>query len=262
VGKLSPLEFHLRTQHPRPHRSGNFDESTWLTLEPIRRVDKQGIRLLGDWYWSEDLESLTTGRSGVPRKSLYIRYDRALAARGVLQEIIVVEEDPQGRFHERCRCSIKGEALGELDRPTFLARRRDYVREMVAARGMLQHEYLRIERGTEVLEAQINDELARKRRQKNRKNPPVVASPIYGLRKDEQREDEETRRLREEAYLHFLKAQAAPPPPSVEADPNLLRPTAGAGDQTGDANRANANPSTTLLGGRSGFAADDDNDEV
>lgn len=255
VGRLSPEEYFVRTRRPARHADG-FDEHAWLTTHPIGRVEKKGVRLGHQWYWCEDLMELISGPSGATRKTLYMRYDRALAARGVLREIIIVEQDPQGRFREICRCQSLEEAMRGVDLHHFVAMRHQYLRQMTATRSLLEHEYVRLEAGTDTVEALVNDELARRRRPKHNRDARV-ATPVFGPAKDQAPPSEdERRRMRDHQLAAFLGVDEVDG--GAEAD-------ATSSDLTHGPLGSPANPDAAslqeLLGGRTRFTADDEDDD-
>jgi hypothetical protein len=198
---LSPLTFAAATQQLRTDVDAH-DDLLWLTEASIGAVEKEGIVLDKQWFWDQDLESLTTGRAGMPRRDLRMLYNRADLARGILREIIIGERDAQGRFSELLRCERRDEALQKLDLTTFLARREEYLGHLLASRTLAENDYLAIERGTEAITQRVNAMLARERNQRKGYKAPIAATPIRST-------DEAERRRKDREYDALADALAA-----------------------------------------------------
>jgi hypothetical protein len=274
---LSPLTFAAATQQLRTDVDAH-DDLLWLTEDPIGAVEKEGIVLDKQWFWDQDLESLTTGRAGMPRRNLRMLYNRADLARGILREIVIGERDEQGRFCEILRCERREEALQKLDLPTFLARREEYLQHLLTSRTLAENDYLAIERGTEAITQRVHAMLARERNQRKGSKAPIAAKPIRAAEEAERRRKERERDALTEALIAAggvpgttqnvqdsgedrttstsLTTKSAKGPRrrkstnGQQAEPSVEVTTSGATSQV------KAEPRTTLdsaLGGRTGF---------
>lgn len=192
---LAPVYYHMLTAEPRDDVDVS-DEALWLKEEPLDYIDKQGIRLANQWFFSLRLQEFVSGPKGTPRRNLYIQYNRALLARGVLKEIRVVEKDPQGRTHELFRCRRREEVLDELDVASAIRERNAYVRDLLAKRAIAEDEYLLIQEGTEIFNQRVAEHLARERLRRNDRPEPMPARPIFDEDEAEDQERESKKEYR------------------------------------------------------------------
>lgn len=173
---FSPNEFFELTHAPRLDLDPE-DDDLFLTEEPVKTVHKNGIALGDEIYFHPALLPFVSGPKGAPRPNLVVRYDRALFARGVLDEIRVLEQT-QGGYTEICRCRLRSAALGDIDPDAFLRERHVRERQLTAKVRGARGELLTLERGRQVAADLRAQRAERVRWQKAQKWAPRVAEPI------------------------------------------------------------------------------------
>ncbi len=99
---FSPLQFYALSRVRRLDVDGTA-EGLWLTEAPCPAVTEKGIAFFGRQFTHERIQPYINGLPNTPRRDLVIRYDRALLARGVLQEVILCERLAGGQVVERLR---------------------------------------------------------------------------------------------------------------------------------------------------------------
>lgn len=224
----------------RVQRTGidDRDEDLWLTEEPLRRVEKGVITLLTYRFTHDALMYVTTGPSGSPRPDLVVRYDRALLARGVLDEVVVLRRTDGGEYEEVCRARPESEYVGRTDWMDVVRTRNQYLQELIGKRTVREGEYVALESGTEALETLMQERLARERLQRRTRREPIVASPVYARSEEEQSERARTAALQ--------NALPAPRRARVKADSGDGEPARTPPQAVQDTGEAGAIPTGNL----------------
>jgi hypothetical protein len=196
--RLEPFapERYYATFRCDPGDGGEVDEDLFLTEENLPRVEGRGIRLGNRWYWddSEQLARLITGPAGAPKRTLRIRYDRALLAAGVLEEVFVVEVVDGGRRVPRVRCRLRDRVLEEVNPMEHLKWRREYERRLRNDRRLGQEALLALQAGSEAV-ARLHEETAAQRRKRSTKQrgpatPVILDTPADARRKKAKKRQE------------------------------------------------------------------------
>lgn len=174
--QFSPEQFYALSRVVRTDVSAT-DDALWLTQETCPTINPEGILFEGVLYWDLALQGLVDVGTAAPKRSFVIRYNRALFARGVLDEIVILEQDAAGGYRERCRCRPRDE-VPEIDLNQVIAERERLIRVLTAKKARSHELQITLEKGTKALE-ELRDEQARQRRlQRRTKRPPVAAAPI------------------------------------------------------------------------------------
>lgn len=155
------------------------DEGCWLMEQPLDTVHPNGIRLGGESYSHPQLMGLIGSVSVGKQPALVMRYDGALLARGVLDEVVVLERLAGGELVERLRCRPTTQMSREIDLTEVLRARRAYERELVAMRALHEAEYLDLASGQAALEQLRADQRARRRQQRGPVQPVRPATPEF-----------------------------------------------------------------------------------
>jgi hypothetical protein len=159
-----------------------------LTEEALDTIDKGGFELFGVEYAALELIAYTTGDKLGPRPRLVARYDRALAARGLLEEVTVLEVVEGGRYKPICVAGLRGKLNhDEASRAEFFAFRREYLRLLVGKRDNAERQVAAIQDRDRELKAFFDQKQARSRRKRSG-GREVSAQPIRqaDLRKEEE----------------------------------------------------------------------------
>lgn len=179
-GRLKPFspERYYATFRCEPSDGGALDEDLFLVEEPLPRVEGRGLMLGNRWYWdpSEQLARLITGPAGAPKRKLLVRYDRALFAAGVLEEVLVVEVVDGGQRVPRVRCGLRDKVLAEVEPAEFLKWRREYERRLRNSRELGQETLLRLQAGQDAVARWHEETAAQHRRRSSTKHGP--AAPV------------------------------------------------------------------------------------
>lgn len=175
--QFSPAALYALTRHQR-HDIDPNDDGLFLVEEAIDRIDKRGIPLGGEYYWSPGLQEHVTGSSDTATPNYVIRYDRARYARGILQEVLLYREEPDGRRRLVCRCKPREQAMDDLDHEEFLHKRGQYMKRLGATRSLAEHEVNMFQVGLKKYEKLLDKQAARRRRDRNRAPEPRPAAPI------------------------------------------------------------------------------------
>lgn len=265
---LSPLQFLAFTQEPRADLDGLSIEDFGLIEERCTRVDKRGVEVFTHFYTSGELLAYVTGDRQSPQRDMYIRYDRALAARGVLKTLEFVVKDEQGKVIDRILLHRRGSPAVEASRDDIMRSRNAFVNALLKTRSNKEVGYMRLlGDGVSLADKLIADGEARRRFQKNNPPPPMPATPIVDG------EDREAK-ARENALQAALAANAwageAGPgsvmrpgeegaAPDSEPDPEDSNGTddaivSGATMPAAPQDDADANPLGKELGGSMGFS--------
>ena len=221
---LSPLQFLAFTQEPRADLDGLSIEDFGLTEERCTRVDKRGVEAFTHFYTSGELQAYLTGDRQSPQRDTYIRYDRALAARGVLETMEFLVRDDQGQVIDRILLHRQGSPAVEASRDDIMRSRNAFVHALLKTRSNKEVAYMGLlGDGLSLADKLMADSEARRRFQKNNPPPPMPATPIVDG------EDQEAKSARE-------------------------RPSGGArGERLGGRNRARyCDPARGGTGGRRG----------
>lgn len=189
--QFTPQALYALTRQERadidPHDDGIF-----LVEEPIDRIDKRGIQFGGEWYWSRELMEHVTGSPDVPTPNYFIRYDRALYARGTLDEVLLYREEAGGQRRRVCRCKPREEAVGEeIDHEEFLHRRNQYLKRLQAQGSLADHEFNMLQMGLKKAEELLDQQAARRRNARNHAPEPRPAAPVDLGAEQERDEPEE-----------------------------------------------------------------------
>lgn len=175
--QFTPAAFYALTRHQRrdidPHDGGFF-----LVEESIDRIGKRGIPLGGEYYWSPELQEHVTGSSDVPTPNYFIRYDRALYARGTLDEVLLYREEPGGGRSLICRCTPREQAMEELDHEEFLHRRNQFFKDLQTKGALAEHEFNMLQIGETKYEELLDQQAARRRSARNHRPKPRPSAPI------------------------------------------------------------------------------------
>lgn len=202
------------------------DEDLWMTEEPLRTVHKGVFMLFRQRFAHDRLAPYSTGPKGRPRADLVVRYNRALLARGVLEEVKVLQRMDGGEYQEICRARPEAEYIGRADWADVIRVRNARFRDLVGKRAMREQEYIALESGTEALERLVDEQLARERLRRRTRPEAIVASPIYAEREAD---------VRRTSYQEAL----ASPPRSADTSGSGEDATVGkpSGASPGRANR-------------------------
>lgn len=176
-GTLSPLAFYALTQQERSDLSGLGDDFG-LVEEKCDTISKNGVQLLSRWYTHPEIAAYTTGDKKGPQRKMVIRYDRALAARGVLEEIQLLAVDDHGRYTPLLQL-LPHERVKERWSSDDLVRRRNaLLNALLRKRSDAEQAYAAIQRGEEMVDRLIDDTIARERLQRKHREAPRPAAPI------------------------------------------------------------------------------------
>ena len=174
---LSPSEYFALTDQSQ---DGTFLGDDWgLTEKPIKTVTKKGFHLHGTIYTAKELIEYTTGDKRGPRPELVARYNRALAARGALETVKVLEKKSTGVYRPICTAYSRDRLMeGTTSWDEFLAYRRAFVEALKSRRGISRRDFLILEDQEQDLKAAWDEQqaYARKRPDDERE---VSAKPIY-----------------------------------------------------------------------------------
>lgn len=174
---LSPREMIAATREV--HHDQTQDELLWLTETPLVAIDKNGIDLLRKTFTGLDMMPLTTGPKGRLRRDLFLRYNRAELARGVLKDLVVLERDRHGAYTELGRASRTEIFRQDTDYSVVLRERAAYIDELVGKVRLDSESFLRIEAGTRSVEELIGAIHARERFQRRARPRAIVAAPRW-----------------------------------------------------------------------------------
>lgn len=242
---LSPSEYGKLTDQSRDPTLAGAD---WgLVEEPIETVGKDGIQLFGMEYMATELIPYTSGDKVGPRPKLVARYDRALAARGLLKDVKVLEILEGGHYRPLCVATPRHEFNhAEASGAVFLAFRREYVRVLLAKRTEAERRVSTFSQQDQELKAHFDRERARSRRKRSGKRD-VSAQPITlkDLRKEEDKR------------LGTVLQETAP---NIQAPPTSPKRKAGGVRRSGTAIHATESDKSNLgdvLGGMTGFVGNE-----
>ena len=174
---FSPLQFYALSRVRRLDVDGTA-EGLWLTEAPCPAVTEKGIAFFGRQFTHERIQPYINGLPNTPRRDLVIRYDRALLARGVLQEVILCERLAGGQVVERLRLRDRERVLAERDVNAALRERERFLAVYRAKITAAQEAQLTLVHGQAALE-RFRDEQAERRQRQRREHPaPMAAKPI------------------------------------------------------------------------------------
>lgn len=188
---FSPLEFFSLSHAPR-EQTTEADDALWLTEEPCPRVSPEGISVAGRLFYDVELQPYVDTRLDVAPPNLVIRYDRALLARGVLDEVRVYRMEPDKSYREICRCKPRDQVSAEIDMNGVMRHYGQFVEVLLAKVSNAEGELFNRSHGEAAL-AQLRDaQAARERRRRSDKPKARVAEPItHKDRKEREREEAE-----------------------------------------------------------------------
>ena len=119
------------------------DPALWLTEEKVDVVHREGILLLKQYFYDTKLAQFVTGNTKPhKRPNLVVRYNRALLARHVLDEVIVYVQEPNGCYREICRAQARENALAEVDVNLAISYQDKYREILAKKRTKAQEAYL------------------------------------------------------------------------------------------------------------------------
>ena len=155
------------------------DPALWLTEEKVDVVHREGILLLKQYFYDKKLDRYVTGRTKPhKRPNLVVRYNRALLARHVLDEVIVYLQEPNGCYREICRPRAREKALAEVDVNLAVSYQDKYQKVLANKRTKAQEAFLHRESGAEAVARLRERNQARAERQKRSRPEPIAAAPI------------------------------------------------------------------------------------
>ena len=181
----SPLALFEATQVRRPDVAPD-DDLLLLTEEPLEDVDAGRIRLGNQWYRHPTLMAYATGPSESRRPKLFVLYDKALLARGVLTEVRVLEEGAGGIRREVCRCYAEDPVDPPISNEALLNERDRYIRVLENKRKLLEHEYEVLRAGLAAAETRGAALNARERLGRRLRRTPIVSTPEVGRTRAEE----------------------------------------------------------------------------
>lgn len=189
---FSPMEFFALSRVQRDDVSAESDDALWLTEEPCPRVAPEGIELDGRLFYDDALQPYVDTRLKISSKELRIRYDRALLARGVLDEVRVYRVEPDQSYREICRCRPRDAAHGDIDMNQVMHYHAQYVEVLLATISNAEGEVFTRNHGEVALAKFRDEQAARERRRRSDKPRARVAEPIrHKDRKEREREEVE-----------------------------------------------------------------------
>ena len=181
---FSPLAFFALSRVDRSDVDVE-DVDLWLHEEKCPQISDSGLALHGQKFEHPDLQMLVDGLPGLARNAMVVRYDRALLARGVLQEVTVCVLDASGRVSTRIHCRPRGAPASGVDLNRALRERERIKRVTRAKTSAGQWELISFQHGDAAMEKFQRDQAARLRRQRRQHPAPIVAAPIIGLTRAE-----------------------------------------------------------------------------
>lgn len=187
------------------------DDGLWLTEAPCPVINPEGILVGDELFWDPGLQPFVDVGDAVRGRTFVIRYNRALLARGVLDEVIILEQDAHGGYQERCRCRPRHQA-SQVDLNQVLAERERFKKVLLAKIANAQAVRITLEKGEAALEA-LRDQQARQARiQRRTKRAPIAAAPIDGKTAHETRQAQQSARVFDmQQRLERATAPGAPP---------------------------------------------------
>jgi hypothetical protein len=178
VRTYAPLEFFALTNQPREDLDG-LGADFGLFEEPCETVDKRGVRIFNMWFTGPGIAEYVTGKKKAPKRNLRLRYDRALAARRVLESVQLLELAPTGECVRRLELRREDRPHPQWSRDLLLRERNAHLSAMLKIRDGLQTEYREFVAGEELTQRLTDEALDRQRRQRQKSGPPRPATPIY-----------------------------------------------------------------------------------
>lgn len=160
---LSPLQFFALTNQPRADLDGLSEEDVGLVEERCTRIDKKGVERFNQFWDSPQLDPYRTGDKDGPQRLLFIRYDRALAARGVLPNMELLVRDDEGRLVDRITLYRHGSPRAQLSVDDAMRTANAYLSSMLKKRSEAEGAYVRMHNGSALAEKLRADIEARRR---------------------------------------------------------------------------------------------------
>ncbi len=176
---LSPREMVAATYEAREDQTQS--PGLFMVETPLNAIGKDGIQFLRKQYTGLDLIPLTTGPKNRLRQDLMMRYNRAELARGVLEEIVVLERDAQGVYTELGRARRSDVFRQDTDYSVVLRERAHYVQRLVETVKLDKEQFHRIESGTKALEELASAIHARERLQRKNRKEPIVSAARWDI---------------------------------------------------------------------------------
>lgn len=209
---LSPLMFYSMTHQARTDVEG-LGEDFGLVEEPCGTIDKRGVERLKRFYTHPELQAYITGNKRVPQRNLVIRYDRALAARGVLEEMQLLERDEQGRYTRLLDLVPQEKVQERWSQDEIVRLRNAYAQALLKKNSGGERAYVMVQRGAELMDRLVEDTLARERLQRRQGKAPLPAAPIIDGEEPEQAADRLATALEEASALGLVPAPGTVPEP-------------------------------------------------
>ncbi len=132
--------------------AGALSDAFGLIEAPVEAVTKRGVKVAGQFYIHEYLLPWTTGDTTI-RPDFYVRYDRALAARGVLREVELLREFPDGSRRVVAVCIRDADYADRCSYKEFREYRREALQSVIKDMERLERAYLSLEMHDEALES-------------------------------------------------------------------------------------------------------------
>lgn len=223
---LSPLEFFAMTHERRADLDGAGD-GFGLIQEPVGTIDKKGVRLLNRYFWHPLLQGYTTGDKRYPQRNMHLRYDRARAAREILEEIQLFEEDEQGARRFVVTCTDDSVSLPGMSAEEAMAARAAFMRAQAAMRTEEEKAYMTIQGGGQLVEELLRETAARRKRQSRTRHHP---SPVGPIRPSDERESDPGSRYGQELAAADSE-ELGGGPAAAEGSQTVQRPRRSEPDQ-------------------------------
>lgn len=175
--QFSPEALYALTRHQRTDIDP-YDDGLFLVEEAIDRIGKRGIELGGEWYWCPKLMEHVTGSPDVPTPNYVIRYDKALYARGTLDEVLLYKEESGGKRQFVCSCTPREQVREDVDHEEYLQQLQQYIKRLRTKRSQSRHGFSNLQMGVKKAEELLDQQAARRRKERNRAPEPRPAAPI------------------------------------------------------------------------------------
>lgn len=265
--KFSPLQFFALSRQTRDDVAYADDDALWLTQEECPVVHPDGIEVHGRIYFDPGIQPYIDTRTDAAKPPLVIRYDRALLARGVLDEVRIYHIEAEGSYREVCRCAPRDGRRYEFDLNQVERQHAMFVEVLKAKLTRAEEERFTQQHGEKAAAEFLDMKAARARRQKSEKKEPIPATPITHKNRKQQEQEKEAEHARQ------LAKHLAQSTPSAKAEEEELRapiaaspegPESSVSASGGSLSPSDASTATETLaqrlGGTTGFSSPDDED--
>lgn len=265
--KFSPIEFFALSRRERNDVTYENDDALWLTEEECPVVHPDGIEVHGRIYFDPGIQPYIDTRTNAAKPPLVIRYDRALLARGVLDEVRIYRIEADGSYREVCRCAPRDGRRHEIDLNQVERQHAMYVEVLKAKLSKAEEERFTQQHGEKAAADFLDMKAARARRQQSEKKEPIPAAPITHRNRKQQEQEKEAEHARQLAK-HL--AQSTPSAKAEEEESRALIAASPEGPESsvsvsgGSLSPSEASTATETLaqrlGGTTGFSSPDDED--